>query len=75
MLAKLKIPVLVVEGEMTNVPLDATREWVKWSPGARFLLIQGAGHLNYLERPDVFYPEVGLFLNGKWPASAKAEHS
>ncbi|MGH9829400.1 MAG: alpha/beta fold hydrolase, partial [Blastocatellia bacterium] len=65
MLAKLKVPVLVVEGEKTNVPLDATREWVKSTPGARFLLIPEAGHLNYLERPDVFYPKVAEFLNGR----------
>ncbi|PYP86868.1 MAG: hypothetical protein DMF61_11740 [Blastocatellia bacterium AA13] len=74
-LAKLKVPVLVVEGEMTNVPLDATREWVKSTPGSRFLLIPGAGHLNYLERPDLFYPALRDFLNGKWPAAAKAERS
>jgi pimeloyl-ACP methyl ester carboxylesterase len=61
-LAKLTVPVLVVEGEKTNVPLDATREWVKAAPGARFLLIPEAGHLNYLERPDLFYPKVQAFL-------------
>jgi pimeloyl-ACP methyl ester carboxylesterase len=28
-LAKLKVPVLVIEGEKTNVPPDSTREWRK----------------------------------------------
>jgi proline iminopeptidase len=70
-LARLKVPVLVVEGEKTYVPLDATREWAKSAPGARLLLLPGAGHLNYLERPDLFFPQVGLFLNGEWPAGAK----
>jgi pimeloyl-ACP methyl ester carboxylesterase len=28
-LAKLRVPVLVIEGEKTNVPLDSTREWAK----------------------------------------------
>lgn len=69
MLAKLKVPVLVVEGEKTNVPLDATREWVKAIPGARLLLIPGAGHMALEEKPEAVQ-EIGAFLSGKWPPTA-----
>jgi proline iminopeptidase len=68
-LAKLKVPVLVVEGEKTNVPLDATREWVKSTPLARLLLIPGAGHLALEEKPEALQ-EIGAFLSGKWPPTA-----
>jgi pimeloyl-ACP methyl ester carboxylesterase len=70
MLAKLKVPVLVVEGEKTNVPLDATREWVKAIPGARLLLIPDAGHMALEEKPEAVH-EIGAFLSGHWPPIAK----
>jgi pimeloyl-ACP methyl ester carboxylesterase len=69
MLAKLKVPVLVVEGEKTNVPLDATREWVKAIPGARLLLIPDAGHMALEEKPEAVH-EIGAFLSGQWPPTA-----
>jgi proline iminopeptidase len=69
MLAKLKVPVLVVEGEKTNVPLDATREWVKAVSGARLLLIPDAGHMALEEKPEAVH-EIGAFLSGQWPPTA-----
>jgi hypothetical protein len=36
-IAKLKVPALVVEGEKTNVALDATREWARAAPETRLL--------------------------------------
>lgn len=44
-LASLEIPILVVEGAETHVPLDATREWVTSAPNARLLLVPGANHM------------------------------
>jgi pimeloyl-ACP methyl ester carboxylesterase len=61
---------LVVEGEKTNVPLDATREWVKAAPRARLLLIPNAGHFTLVEKPEALR-DIGTFLGGKWPAAAK----
>lgn len=68
-LTKLKVPVLVVEGEKTNVPLDATREWVKAISGARLLLVPGAGHMALEEKPEAIH-EIGAFLSGQWPPAA-----
>jgi len=70
MLAKLKVPVLVVEGERTNVPLDATREWAKATPRAKLLLIPKEGHMALEEKPQAL-EEIGAFLRGKWPRTAK----
>jgi len=41
---EVKISALVLEGAETNVPLDATREWVKSLPDTRLLLIPTARH-------------------------------
>ncbi|HZR23786.1 MAG TPA: alpha/beta hydrolase [Vicinamibacterales bacterium] len=70
LLAKLKVPVLVVEGEKTNVPLDGTREWVKAAPGARLLMVPNAGHFTLVEQPDALH-DIATFLGGHWPAAAR----
>jgi proline iminopeptidase len=70
-LAKLKIPVLVIEGEKTNVPLDSTREWAKTPPDARLLLIPDAGHATFIDQPDALLREIEVFLKGDWPANSK----
>jgi pimeloyl-ACP methyl ester carboxylesterase len=38
-LSRLKVPILVLEGEETNVPLDATKEWAKAPHNARMVLV------------------------------------
>lgn len=63
-----KIPALVLEGAETNVPLDATREWVKSLPNARLLLIPNAGHMNWVDQPDAVISAMDEFFRGKWPA-------
>ena len=49
LLARLTMPVLVMEGAGTNVPLDATRAWVAALPNARLLLVEDAGHEFFLD--------------------------
>ena len=64
MLKKLQIPVLVVEGKKTNVPLDSTREWAKTPPKARLLLIPNAGHAAFIDQPEILVRELEAFLSG-----------
>jgi proline iminopeptidase len=64
-LARIKVPALVVEGEKTNVPLDATRVWSDTLPNARLLLIPDAGHLHFIEQPAAFFKAAESFLRGK----------
>lgn len=75
LLAKLRMPVLVVEGGKTNVPLDATRVWAVSLSNGRLLLIPNAGHFNYLDRPDIFFPAAEHFLRGKFPKGAQVIHA
>jgi len=74
-LSKLKMPVLVVEGADTHVPLDATREWVKACSDAQLLLVAGANHMTWLEGdiPKLFQ-SLEEFLSGEWPEDAEAVH-
>jgi proline iminopeptidase len=62
-----KIPALVLEGEETTVPLDATREWVKSLPEARLLLIPNAGHQNFTDQPEAVISAIDEFFRGNWP--------
>jgi len=71
-LASMEIPILVVEGAETHVPLDATREWAASAPNARILLVPGANHITWLEGdvPKLF-KQLNKFLAGLWPEEAE----
>ena len=70
-IAKLNMPALVIEGDKTNVPLDATREWAKKPADARLDLVPNAGHATFVDRPEAVLEEIETFLAGVWPANAK----
>jgi pimeloyl-ACP methyl ester carboxylesterase len=65
MLRQISVPVLVIEGEKTNVPLEATEAWARWLPNARLLLIPNAGHMNWLDQPDAVISSIGEFFHGQ----------
>ena len=67
LLARLTMPVLVMEGARTNVPLDATRAWVAALPNGRLHLIENAGHEFFLDQPRKFERAADLFLRGRFP--------
>jgi proline iminopeptidase len=71
MLARLRMPALVMEGAKTNVPLDATREWVAVMPNARLLLIPEAGHEFFVDQPTAFLKATERFLRGRFPKEAQ----
>jgi proline iminopeptidase len=69
LLGRIGIPVLVVEGEKTIVPLDGTREWARGGD-ARLLLIPDSGHATFLDAPDALVAALETFLDGGWPKGA-----
>jgi proline iminopeptidase len=71
-LEEIAVPTLVVEGEQSNVPLDATREWAATMPNARLLLIPDAGHEVFVDQPAAFTAALRQFLRGRFPESAEA---
>jgi pimeloyl-ACP methyl ester carboxylesterase len=59
-LGELKAPTLIIWGKEDNViPVSYAREWGKEMPGSKVLVLDGAGHLPFVERPD----EVNHILN------------
>jgi proline iminopeptidase len=70
-LEQIETPALVLEGERTNVPLDATREWAVVLPNSHFLLIPNAGHEMFLEEPEEFIAALKQFLAGRVPRGAE----
>ena len=70
-LGALSIPILVVEGEDTHVPLEATRVWVESSPNSRLLLMPNANHMTWLEGDvPAFFRAMNQYLGGEWPEGA-----
>ena len=65
LLQQIKVPALVVEGEKTNVPLDATRQWAASMPNGQLLLIPNAGHVHFIEQPKTFFKAAEKFLRRK----------
>jgi proline iminopeptidase len=70
-LGAVKAPVLVIHGVADVIPQRSSEFWAAGYPNARLLLIEKAGHLSHVERPDVFFPAVETFLKGGFPAEAK----
>jgi 3-oxoadipate enol-lactonase len=61
-----RTPVLLVSGEQDRVlPLWQQRKILDVFPDIRFELVEGAGHVLYLERREVFFPLLKAFLRAK----------
>jgi proline iminopeptidase len=65
-------PALVIHGTVDFIPLESAREWTAALPSGRLLLLDGSGHFPYLEVPERFFAAAETFLQGRWPAGAKA---
>jgi pimeloyl-ACP methyl ester carboxylesterase len=69
-LARIHVPALVVWGESDGwVSVDYGRAFAQAIPGARFQVIERAGHFPYLEQPDLF---VETLVHSLTPAGARA---
>lgn len=63
-LARLGAPTLVLHGEHDFVPLACAAHVAEAIPGARLVVLPGAGHFSYLERPDEVRRELeALFVS------------
>jgi 3-oxoadipate enol-lactonase len=59
-------PVLIMPGEQDRaIPLWAQKKMLDVFPNSRWELIPEAGHVVYLERPDVFFPTLTAFMRAK----------
>lgn len=68
----LGVPVLTIHGiKDPSCPIDGSRFWVSSLRNARILVIPNAGHMPFVEDPDLFYSAVDAFLKGEWPDRAE----
>lgn len=65
LLRTLPMPALVIEGAQTITTLTSPREWAAALPNGRLLLIESAGHANWLDQPEQFRRAVNAFLDGR----------
>ena len=63
-LGVVKAPVLVIHGEADPIPVESSEAWARAFPNAELLLVEGAGHLPQVERPEIFFDAVETFLKG-----------
>lgn len=66
-------PTLIMPGAQDRaIPLWAQKKMLDVFPVSRWLLVPEAGHVVYLERPDLFFPTLKAFMRAKsidFPAS------
>jgi len=55
-------PTLVVHGSADPIPVESSRE-IESALGARFVLLEGAGHVPYVEQPERLFPAMENFLD------------
>jgi proline iminopeptidase len=67
--ARLGIPVLVVHGREDPIPLAASAA-VAEALGGELLVIEGSGHVPYVERPESLFPSLERFLAPILPLAA-----
>lgn len=63
LLAQVSVPTLVITGEEDEmIPVDESRRMASAIPGAKLVVIPGAGHLANMEQPDAFNNALNTFL-------------
>ncbi len=59
-------PTLIMPGAQDRaIPLWAQKSMLGIFPNSRWLLVPDAGHVVYLERPDLFFPALKAFMRAK----------
>ncbi|MFB9906172.1 alpha/beta fold hydrolase [Allokutzneria oryzae] len=61
--AGVRCPLLAIEAEHTAMPPGQIRELADRAPDARYVLVEGAGHVVHRDRPDVYRGAVEAFLS------------
>lgn len=59
------VPVLIIKGECDYIVWEVTIQYKTLFPDSTLLYFKGAGHMPYLEKPDLFSDAVSAFLLDK----------
>ena len=64
----ISIPVLIIEGKHSPVPVAEIDHWKKILPNCKVYLYDKSGHgYPFVEQPGLFFSDVIRFIKGKWP--------
>jgi pimeloyl-ACP methyl ester carboxylesterase len=62
-LPNITVPALFIGGELDiGGPPDLMRAMAAVVPGARYVMLEGAGHISNIEKPERFLAEIEPFL-------------
>lgn len=61
-LDSIHVPALIVHGRQDPIPLESS-EAAAHAMGAELVVIEGSGHVPYVERPDALFPALRRFLD------------
>jgi pimeloyl-ACP methyl ester carboxylesterase len=65
---KVKTRVLTIAGTKDrNIPFGASKQRASLLPNSRFLRVAGAGHIPWVENPELVFGSIDTFLVGEWP--------
>ena len=64
-LSKNKIPVLILRGDADYLPIEIANEYSMVFSNSKYVKIAKAGHLIWLEKPEIFKNEIESFLINK----------
>jgi len=65
-------PVLTIHGRRDrSAPYEGGRDWARILPDARFVSVDDAGHMPWIEKPIEVGGDIETFLAGAWPAAAE----
>lgn len=61
-LATLEVPILVVAGDDDFIPVESQRAWTANVPNARLEVVENAGHIAWIDRPDAVLGAIRSYL-------------
>ena len=64
-LGVINCPTIILHGREDPIPLASSEAIAANIPGARLIVIDDAGHVPYVERPDALFPPIRAFLHEK----------
>lgn len=61
-LGSVRAPTLILHGRQDPIPMESSIAAAQAMPTAELVLIDGSGHVPYVERPDILFPAIRAFL-------------
>jgi ketosteroid isomerase-like protein len=72
-LSKVTARALIIGGDKDETPVGAFEEWKKSLPNSQLLIINGTGHLPYVDNPSEFFTASEEFFQNKWPTPSTSK--